>query len=93
MTNSTSARRAGVLSRIAAAGHTTRQVEVETPDGVPMTLTIIDAGQRRAPGRRRSGRRGIEPDHDEQNAEQAHSAESPKKWAQRERQSPPISSS
>jgi hypothetical protein len=82
MTSTSSARMAGVLSRIEAAGHTTRQVHVETPDGVPMTLTLIDAGRRRMPGRKRDERCGIEPDQGEQIAEGSHSAETPMEWAQ-----------
>jgi hypothetical protein len=60
MTDTTNTRLAGVLSRIAAAGHTTRQVEIETPDGASMTLTMIDAGralprwQARQPARHRA---------------------------------------
>ena len=81
MTSTTKARLAGVLSHIATAGHTTRKVEIETPDGAPMTLTVIDAGRRRVPGRKRTARRGIEPDQDEQNGEGRHSAETPMEWA------------
>jgi hypothetical protein len=56
MTNTPSARLAGALSRITAAGLTARQVEIETPDGAPMKLTLIDAGRLTAPGRWRGSR-------------------------------------
>ena len=81
MTCTINARLAGVLSCIAAAGHTTRQVKFETPDGASMTLTVIDAGRRRAPCRKRAERRAIEPDEGEQIGEGADSAERPTKWA------------
>jgi hypothetical protein len=93
MTDITTARLAGVLSHIAAAGHITRQVLIDTPDGAPMTLTVIDAGRARAPGRKRTSRRGIEPDQSEQVAEGADRPESPTKWAQDVRVSPQISTS
>jgi hypothetical protein len=77
----TNPRLAGVLSHIAAAGHTTRQILIDTPDGAPMTLTMIDAGRARAPGRKRASRRGIEPDQSEQIAEGMDSAERAAEWA------------
>jgi hypothetical protein len=77
----TTARLAGVLSRIAAAGLTTRQVLIDTPDGAPIALTMIDAGRARSPGRMRASRCGIEPDQSEQVAEGADRAERPTKWA------------
>jgi hypothetical protein len=91
MTDNPNTRLAGVLSRIAAAGHITRKVQIETPDGAPMTLTMIDAGRARSQGGKRISRRGIEPDQSAQIAEGADSAESPKKWAQGARHSPTIS--
>jgi hypothetical protein len=90
MTDTPNTRLAGVLSLIAAAGHITRQVQIETPDGAPMTLTMIDAGRARSPGGKRVSRRGIEPDQSEQIAEGADSAESPTKWAEVARRSPAI---
>jgi hypothetical protein len=77
MTNTPSAQLAGALSRIAAAGLTARQIDVETPDGTPMTLTFIDAGRPRAP----SLKCGVEADQGEPIGERADRAKSPGKWA------------
>ena len=66
MTSTTNPRLAGALSRITAAGLSTRHITIETPDGPPMTLTIIVAGRRRASGRKRAEKCGTEPEHDEQ---------------------------
>jgi hypothetical protein len=75
MNDGTNARLAGVLSHIAAAGHTARHVKIETPDGEPMTLTVIDAGRRRAPNPVTTFDQG------EQKTDKADSAERPTEWA------------
>ncbi|HEY1243552.1 MAG TPA: hypothetical protein VGF29_01850 [Hyphomicrobiaceae bacterium] len=77
MTNTTSARLAGALRHIAAAGLIARHIEVDTPDGTPMRLTLIDAGRGYAPNLKR----GTEPNQAEQIGEGADSAESQTKRA------------